>query len=140
MKYLLDSSVCIQYLNQRSEKIIQRLQDLSDIDIVVCSIVKADSLRGEAILFYGAMRTHNPAKTLQKQQEFLNRFISLKFDDECAVIYGEIRSKLAAKGTPIGNNDLHIAAIAIANNLTLITHNTREFSRIDNLKLEDWEI
>ena len=133
MKYLLDSNVCIQYLNQWSEKIIQRLQDLSDIDIVVCSIVKAE-------LFYGAMRTHNPPKTLQKQQEFLNRFISLKFDDECAVIYGEIRSKLAAEGTPIGNNDLHIAAIAIANNLTLITHNTREFSRIDNLKLEDWQI
>jgi tRNA(fMet)-specific endonuclease VapC len=133
MKYLLDSNVCIQYLNQRSEKIIQRLQYLSDLDIVVCSIVKAE-------LFYGAMRTHNPAKTLQKQQEFLNRFISLKFDDECAVIHGEIRSKLAAKGTPIGNNYLHIAAIAIANNLTLITHNTREFSRIDNLKLEDWEI
>ena len=133
MKYLLDSNVCIQYLNQISEKIIQRLQDLSDIDIVVCSIVKAE-------LFYGAMRTHNPAKTLQKQQELLDRFISLKFDDECAVIYGEIRSKLAAEGTPIGNNDLHIAAIAIANNLTLITHNTREFSRIDNLKLEDWQI
>jgi tRNA(fMet)-specific endonuclease VapC len=133
MKYLLDSNVCIQYLNQRSEKIIQRLQDLSDIDIVVCSIVKAE-------LFYGAMRTYNPAKTLQKQREFLDSFVSLKFDDECAVIYGEIRSKLAAKGTPIGNNDLHIAAIAIANNLTLITHNTREFSRIDNLKLEDWEI
>ena len=133
MKYLLDSNVCIQYLNQRSEKIIQRLQDLSDTDIVVCSIVKAE-------LFYGAMRTHNPAKTMEKQQEFLNRFISLKFDDECAVIYGEIRSNLATKGTPIGNNDLHIAAIAIANNLTLITHNTREFSRIDNLKLEDWEI
>ncbi|MBO1065861.1 MULTISPECIES: type II toxin-antitoxin system VapC family toxin [Nostocales] len=133
MKYLLDSNVCIQYLNQRSEKIIQHLQYLSDIDIVVCSIVKAE-------LFYGAMRTHNPAKTLQKQREFLDSFVSLKFDDECAVIYGEIRSKLAAKGTPIGNNDLHIAAIAIANNLTLITHNTREFSRIDNLKLEDWEI
>ena len=133
MKYLLDSNVCIQYLNQRSEKIIQRLQDLSDIDIVVCSIVKAE-------LFYGAMRTYNPAKTLQKQQEFLGRFVSLYFDDQCALIYGEIRSKLAAKGTPIGNNDLHIAAIAMANNLTLITHNTREFSRIDNLKLEDWEI
>jgi tRNA(fMet)-specific endonuclease VapC len=48
MKYLLDSNVCIQYLNQRSEKIIQRLQDLSDIDIIVCSIVKAE-------LFYGAI-------------------------------------------------------------------------------------
>lgn len=79
-------------------------------------------------------------KTLQKQREFLDRFVSLKFDDECAVIYGEIRSKLATKVTPIGNNDLHIASITIANNLTLITHNTREFSRIDNLKLEDWEI
>ncbi|WP_413175180.1 type II toxin-antitoxin system tRNA(fMet)-specific endonuclease VapC [Anabaena azotica] len=133
MKYLLDSNVCIQYLNQRSENIIQRLQDLSDIDIVVCSIVKAE-------LFYGAMRTNNPAKTLQKQQEFLDRFVSLHFDDKCALIYGEIRSKLAAKGTPIGNNDLHIAAIAMANNLTLITHNTREFSRVENLKLEDWEI
>ena len=79
------------------------------------------------------MRTHHPAKTLQKQQEFLDRFVSLKFDDECALIYGEIRSKLAAKGTPIGNNDLHIAAIAIANNLTLITHNTREFRALSSL-------
>ena len=78
MKYLLDSNVCIQYLNQRSEKIIQRLQDLSDIDIVVCSIVKAE-------LFYGAMRTHNPAKTRQLQRDFLDRFVSLTFDDECAV-------------------------------------------------------
>ncbi|TAE61726.1 MAG: type II toxin-antitoxin system VapC family toxin [Nostocales cyanobacterium] len=133
MKYLLDTNVCIQYLNQKSEKIIQRFQDLFDIDIVVCSIVKAE-------LFYGAMRTNNPTKTLQKQQEFLGRFVSLYFDDQCALIYGEIRSKLAAKGTPIGNNDLHIAAIAMANNLTLVTHNVGEFSRVDNLKLEDWEI
>ncbi|MBD2664215.1 virulence-associated protein [Richelia sinica FACHB-800] len=133
MKYLLDTNVCIQYLNQKSEKIIRRFQDLSDIDIVVCSIVKAE-------LFYGAMRTNNPAKTLQKQQEFLGRFVSLYFNDQCALIYGEIRSKLAAKGTPIGNNDLHIAAITIANNLTLVTHNSREFSRVDTLILEDWEI
>lgn len=133
MKYLLDTNVCIQYLNQKSQKIIQHFQDLSDIDIVVCSIVKAE-------LFYGAMRTNNSVKTLQKQQEFLGRFVSLYFNDQCALIYGEIRSKLAAKGTPIGNNNLHIAAIAMANNLTLVTHNIREFSRVDNLILEDWEI
>jgi tRNA(fMet)-specific endonuclease VapC len=133
VKYLLDSNVCIQYLNQRSEKIIQRFTHLQDIDIVVCSIVKAE-------LFYGAMRTNNPSKTLAKQQEFLNRFISLPFDDTAAFIYGEIRSKLAGQGTPIGSNDLQIAAIAMANKLTLITHNTREFSRVDNLKIEDWEI
>ncbi len=133
MKYLLDTNVCIQYLNQKSQKIIQHFQDLSDIDIVVCSIVKAE-------LFSGAMRTNNSVKTLQKQQEFLGRFVSLYFNDQCALIYGEIRSKLAAKGTPIGNNNLHIAAIAMANNLTLVTHNIREFSRVDNLILEDWEI
>ncbi|TAF07523.1 MAG: type II toxin-antitoxin system VapC family toxin, partial [Nostocales cyanobacterium] len=51
----LVQGICIQYLNQRSENIIQRLQDFSDIDIVVCSIVKAE-------LFYSAMRTNNPAK------------------------------------------------------------------------------
>ena len=73
------------------------------------------------------------------QQKFLNNFVSLPFDDAAATIFGEIRSSLAAKGTPIGPYDLQIAAIALANNLILVTHNTREFSRIADLKLEDWE-
>ena len=133
MKYLLDTNVCIRYLNQRSEKIIQRLTTVSEQDIAVCSVVKAE-------LFYGAMRTNNPLKTLEKQQEFLDRFISLPFDDQAALIYGRIRSELAALGTPIGSNDLQISAITISNNLTLVTHNTREFSRVNNLKLEDWEV
>ncbi len=67
----------------------------------------------KAELFYGAMRTNNPSRTLAKQQEFLNRFISLAFDDKTALSYGEIRSNLAAKGTPIGSNDLLIAAITV---------------------------
>ena len=53
--------------------------------------------------------------------------------------YGEIRSDLARKGTPIGPNDLMIAAIASVHELTLITHNTREFNRVTGLKVEDWE-
>ncbi|WP_442921628.1 PIN domain-containing protein [Microcoleus sp. Aus8_D2] len=55
-------------------------------------------------------------------------------------MYGEIRAQLAASGTPIGPNDLLIASIALANNLILVTHNTREFSRVEGLRLEDWEI
>jgi tRNA(fMet)-specific endonuclease VapC len=62
----------------------------------------------------------------------------MPFDDEASVIYGEIRSQLAQTGTPIGPNDLLIAAIAKVRRLTLVTHNTREFSRVRGLALEDW--
>ena len=72
-------------------------------------------------------------------QAFCNRFFSVAFDDESAAVYGRIRADLAELGTLIGPNDLLIAAIAQANNLTLITRNTREFSRVAGLKLEDWQ-
>ena len=64
----------------------------------------------------------------------------MPFDDQSAIIYGQIRAGLAAYGTPIGPNDLLISSIALANNLILVTHNTREFSRVEGLRLEDWEI
>ena len=61
-------------------------------------------------------------------------------DDLAATKAAEIRANLAALGTPIGPYDLLIAAIAIVNNLTLVTHNTREFERVSELKFEDWEV
>lgn len=133
MIYLLDTNTCIGYLNGRSIGVLRRLQALFSQDVAVCSVVKAE-------LFYGSMRSNNPARSLAQQQDFLNRFISLPFDDQSAVIYGQIRAQLAASGTPIGPNDLLIASIALANNLILVTHNTREFSRVEGLRLEDWEI
>ena len=111
---------------------MKRLQSLAPKDIAVCSVVKAE-------LFYGANRSNNPQRTLALQKKFLNNFVSLPFDDKAAIAYGKIRADLAAKGTPIGLYDLQIAAIALANGLILVTHNTREFSRIADLKLEDWE-
>jgi tRNA(fMet)-specific endonuclease VapC len=101
-------------------------------EVAVCSVVKAE-------LFYGAMRSNNPSRTLAAQQLFLNRFPSLPFDDQAALIYSRIRAQLAFRGTPIGSNDLQITAIALANDLTLVTHNTREFSRVEGLRIEDWE-
>jgi len=64
---------------------------------------------------------------------------SLFFDDRCAEEAGQIRADLAARGQPIGPNDLLIAATARAHNAILVTHNIREFSRVTNLNLEDWE-
>jgi tRNA(fMet)-specific endonuclease VapC len=133
MRYLLDTNVCVMYLNGRSNAVRDRLISTSIEDIAVCSVVKSE-------LFYGAMRSNNPTKTLERQQEFLERFVSLPFGDESALLFGQIRARLASAGTPIGAYDLQIAAIALANNLTLVTHNTREFERVDGLQLEDWEV
>jgi len=85
------------------------------------------------------MRSVNPAQSLAKQREFLDRFISLPFDDRAAEFYGQIRARLTAQGLPIGPNDLMIASIVLSNQLILVTHNIREFSRVDGLQIEDWE-
>lgn len=132
MRYLLDTNVCARYLNGRAPGVRTRIRSTKREDIAVCSIVKAE-------LFYGAMRSNDLERTLLKQQQFLNLFVSLPFDDAAALIYGRIRADLTASGTPIGPNDFQIAAIAMANNLVLVTHNTGEFNRVNGLRLEDWE-
>ncbi len=70
---------------------------------------------------------------------FFNGFVSLPFDDRASEATGTIRADLERQGTPIGPNDLLIAAIALANNAILVTHNSREFGRVARLKIEDWE-
>jgi len=133
MLYLLDTNVIVIYLNQRSLTLKERLEAIAPEEIAVCSAVKFE-------LFYGAMGSGNPPRNLARQQEFLNLFVSLPLDDLAATKAAEIRANLAALGTPIGPYDLLIAAIAIVNNLTLVTHNTREFERVSELKFEDWEV
>lgn len=133
MRYLLDTNVCVVYLNGESMTVRQRLQAMDLEEVAVCSVVKTE-------LFYGAMRSVNPNESWRKQQRFLEVFVSLPFDDIAALIAGRVRAQLAASGTPIGANDLLIAAIALANNLTLVTHNTREFSRVPELRVEDWQM
>ena len=72
-------------------------------------------------------------------QTFFLPYTSLAFDDGCADTYGRIRFGLQRQGTPIGANDLLIAAIALAHGATLVTANTREFGRVVGLRLENWE-
>ncbi|MCP4130993.1 MAG: type II toxin-antitoxin system VapC family toxin [bacterium] len=133
MTYLLDTNTCIVFLNGRSEKIKLQLESKRQGELALCSIVKAE-------LFFGAMKSNNPDKTLKKQLRFVNQLVSIPFDDEAARVYSRIRADLEKIGKPIGPNDLLIASTAIANNLTLVTHNTQEFNRIQELQLEDWEV
>lgn len=132
MRYLLDTNVCVMYLNGRSIAVRDRIIAISSEDIVVCSVVKSE-------LFYRAMRSNNPSRTLERQQHFLQQFTSLPFGDKAAFSFGKIRAELASAGTPIGAYDLQIAAIALVSDLTLVTHNTKEFKRVSGLRIEDWE-
>jgi tRNA(fMet)-specific endonuclease VapC len=90
-------------------------------------------------LYYGAYKSTRRDRNLANLNRFFSQFISLPFDDNAASIAGQVRAQLDVAGTPIGSNDLLIAAIALSNDLTLVTHNTREFARINGLKYEDWE-
>lgn len=132
MKYLLDTNACIVYLNKPQSGIAANLLSHRLQDVHVCSVVKAE-------LYYGAMQSQWPERTLRMQQQFLSLFSSLPFDDDAAQCFGEIRADLRRKGTPIGPYDLQIAAIALVNDCVLVTHNTGEFMRVGGLKLEDWE-
>lgn len=131
MRYLLDTNICIYFLNQRSETVIRRLRQIPPQDVWLCSIVKAE-------LWYGALKSERPVQNCARLEEFFEGFLALPFDDEAAEKYGEIRVALEQAGTPIGPNDLCIAAIALANKLTLITHNRQEFQHVEGLLLEDW--
>ncbi|MFN0109852.1 MAG: type II toxin-antitoxin system VapC family toxin [Blastocatellia bacterium] len=134
MTYLLDTNVCIVYLARKYPlKVHQKLASISSKEIALCSIVKAE-------IIYGTFKGNYSPQTVALRQSFLTQFVSLPFDDLAAEIYGQERARLAKFGQSIGPNDLMIAAIALANNLTLVTHNTREFSRVANLQIEDWEL
>ena len=133
MKWMLDTNACIRYLNGRSLPLKHRMDAAGAANLLVCSVVKAE-------LFFGAARSNDPVTTRARQQHFLSRFLSLPFDDRAADVYASIRARLCAAGAAIGPNDLLIASIAVANNVTLVTHNVGEFSRVPDMLLEDWEV
>lgn len=132
MSFLLDTNVCVTFLRTRASPVVERLAATRAADVFLCSIVKAE-------LYYGAQRGGQVESDLPRLIRFWSQFNSLPFDAAAAEAYGLIRHQLFAAGTPIGPNDLLIAAIAVANHLTIVTHNTREFGRVQGLQLEDWE-
>jgi tRNA(fMet)-specific endonuclease VapC len=102
-------------------------------DIALCSVVKAE-------LLFGALRSEQKESNHQLLQKLCSPLHSFEFDDNAAEHYAQIRADLTTQGNLIGANDMLIAAIARANKATLITHNTGEFSRVQGLLIEDWEV
>ena len=129
---LLDTNTCIRILSGTSRPVIAHLRAVSMSQVRLSSVVKAE-------LLYGARRSSRRAENLRLLARLFEPIVSLPFDDRCAEEYGILREELDRGGTPIGPNDLLIAATVRANGCVLVTHNVREFSRVPGLQYEDWE-
>ena len=132
MTYLLDTDVCIGLLRGRLPKTAARMQSVARAEIALCSVVLYE-------LHVGVEKCGQPAVEAAKVPAFVQAFVSLPFDDECARHCAAIRAGLEKAGTPIGPYDYQIAAIGRRHGLAVVTRNVAEFSRVPGLKVEDWE-
>ncbi len=130
---LLDTNVCIQLWQRKNLIVRRRFTQHSPGDIALCGVVKAK-------LLFGALRSEQKESNLHLLQKLFAPLHSFEFDDNAAEHYAQIRADLTVQGCLIGANDLMIAAIARANEATLITHNTVGFGRVQGLPIEDWEV
>jgi len=131
--YLLDTNVWVAFLRRPHSPVVPRLRARQPAEVCVCSVVVAE-------LYYGCLRSANPAANRAKVEALMRAHTSLPFDDAAAEHFATLRRHLESLGTAVGPYDLQIAAIALANRCTLVTHNTDEFRRVPGLELEDWEL
>lgn len=132
MKYMLDTNICIYILNKKPISYIKKLENLEKkYSIAISSIVLAE-------LQFGVSNSKYKEQNQINVNNLISKLEIIDFTEQCALYYGEIRANLKRKGIIIGNNDLLIASHAICEKATLVTNNTSEFQRVDNLKLEDW--
>ncbi len=129
MKYLLDSNAVIAALKPVT-KFVEKLERQDPGDCAISAIVAHE-------LYFGAYNSRAVGRNLAQLEGL--QFETLDFDLEDARCAGEIRAALVKAGKVIGPYDLLIAGQAVARGLTLVTHNVREFSRVANLRFEDWE-
>lgn len=131
MKYLLDTNICIYTIRQKPAQVIERFNEHDVGDIGISSITAAE-------LWYGVEKSTQRKKNIQALEQFLFPLEVVPFDTISTITYGAIRSFLESKGKPIGSLDTLIAAQALSLGVVLVTNNEKEFSRVPNLKIENW--
>jgi len=130
-RFLLDTNICIYIQRQKPLNVLERFKMLKVGDAGISIITWGE-------LLYGAQKSQQRKKVLQLLEEFKTIIPVLAMPVAAGETYGAIRAALESKGTPIGNNDLWIAAHAKAAALTLVTNNEREFNRVPGLKIQNW--
>ena len=129
--YLLDTNICIYAMKNKFPTLTKKLFKIHPNEICVSSVTVGE-------LEYGAAKSVRTEQTRSSILLFLSTFTILPFTTEDARRFGELRAYLESRGTPIGPYDNMIAAQGVARGLTVVTNNTREFSRVPDLALEDW--
>lgn len=131
MKILLDTDICIYAINRRSPESLRRLHAYGAGDVAISAVTYAE-------LRYGIENSARADESMPVLERFVLPLEIVTFDADAARHYGRIRAALKRAGTPIGGNDLLIAAQALSLGLTLVTNSLREFSRVEGLHVEQW--
>lgn len=131
MIYMLDTNICIYAIKNKPLQILKQLQENFNKGICISAITLAE-------LEHGVEKSSYPDKNRMALIRFLSILQILSFDDRAAAEYGKICAYLQKRGTPVGTMDMLIAGHVKANDLILVTNNTREFMRIPELRIENW--
>ncbi len=131
MRYLLDTSICIQIIRRKSPELLARLVALPVGDVGLSAITAAE-------LHVGVQKSRDPGRNAEALAMFLLPLGVAAFDYAAAETYGRVRAQLENAGTPIGPLDTLIAGHALSLGATLVTDNVSEFSRVPGLRIEDW--
>ena len=129
--YLLDSSICIDFLRGRLPYGYEVFKQIDPSLIKIPSIAAAE-------LRTGAMKSSAPRRNSMNLENFMAPFEIIPFDNTCATAYAELRTELETHGKKIGQNDLMIAAMAVAHGAVLVTQDMKHFPRIQRLHMESW--
>ena len=132
LRYLLDTNIVIYVIKRRPLKALDEFNQRTG-SMAISAITLAE-------LMHGAEKSSKPPANLAVVEDFCSRLEVLPYTARAAQHYGAIHAKLEIQGQTIGVNDLHIAAHARSEGLTLVTNNLREFERVDALQLENWAI
>lgn len=132
MRFLLDTNTCIEILRGRHASVLARYAIQDRGNIALSAVVRSE-------LHTGALLSAKPAENRERVEMFCALFACLPFDAEVADTHAGLRAQLRRVGAMIGAHDLMIAATAVTRDLIVVTHNISEFSRIDALKVEDWQ-
>jgi len=131
IRYMLDTSVCIELIRGRGKKVLKRLRRCNVGEVGISAITLAE-------LEHGVERSAKPSQNRIALREFCAPLEIRSFDSEAANAYGKVRADLQRAGRVIGPMDLLIAAHALADGATIITNNEREFRRVEGLAVENW--
>ena len=130
--YLIDTNTCIFLKNEKPIHVLEKLKSVLNQDVFLSSVTIAE-------MQFGVYNSRSIEKNRISLTEFLAPFQIIDFDDRDAEYFGKIRAELKQRGELIGPYDMLIAAQAVARKLILVTNNTKEFTRVPELVIEDWK-